>query len=181
MAERWYISDTHFGHYNIINYCKRPFQNTKEMDEYMKTMWNETVKPQDHITHLGDVTMDRGGRVAREQFIKFIRSLNGHKRLLLGNHDHFPTKVYLDAGFEKIYGTWRTEERLLFSHIPIHPASLGTSRANVHGHIHSNPDYEPVVMDDRIVPYINCSVEVIHYKPIHLDELFRRVNEVNNT
>jgi calcineurin-like phosphoesterase family protein len=36
MSEIWVISDTHFNHTNIIQYCGRPFGNSHMMDEYMK-------------------------------------------------------------------------------------------------------------------------------------------------
>ena len=178
----WFISDTHFGHEAIIQYCNRPFQNAREMDYALTENWNTLVKPEDHVHHLGDVTMDRTGS-QREHFIKLIRSLNGHKRLYMGNHDHFGVRTYLDAGFENIYATSRHMGNFVISHIPIHPSSMGTARANVHGHIHNNQakDFKPVLQvtgKGKVIvkPYVNISVEVTDYKPITMDEVERRIN-----
>ena len=182
MTERYYISDTHFSHANIIKYGNRPFNNVLEMDEQLIQNWNEIVRPQDSISHLGDVTMLRGNRQNQEKFIRLIGRLNGHKRIYLGNHDHFPAEVYLEAGFEKIYATWRTDERIIFSHIPLHPNSLNAVRANCHGHTHQAPDYAPARLEwkgqTKVVPYINLSVERTEYKPVHLDEILARVNNL---
>lgn len=178
--DRWYISDTHFHHYNIIKYCDRPFADVKEMDEALVQRWNEIVKPEDHISHLGDVTMERGGRVAKDRLVTLIKSLNGHKRLYLGNHDHFPIETYLEAGFEKVYATWRSQENIIFSHIPIHPDSLGSAIANVHGHTHDAPEYPAIVRTDKegksvVKPYVNICVEKTLYRPIHIDEIMQRI------
>lgn len=179
--QRWFISDTHFGHENIIRYCNRPFRHADEMDEFMVQEWNKLVKPEDHITHLGDVTMNRGGRPQQEAFIRLMSRLNGHKRLHLGNHDHFPVKVYLEAGFEKVYATWRDDSGILFSHIPVHPLSIGSAQANVHGHIHDHADYPPIDTTNKYgkkvkIPYLNISVEKTGYKPIHIDQILERIN-----
>ncbi len=93
----WLISDTHFGHENIIGYCGRPFANAAEMDEAMVERWNAAVKPSDKVYHLGDVTMKKQG-------LAVVRSLHGRKRLIRGNHDIFDTKDYLAAGFQEILG-----------------------------------------------------------------------------
>ena len=178
--QRYYISDTHFGHDNIIGYADRPFSSSLEMDEFMIARWNEIVKPEDHITHLGDVTMARGGRVQQDAFIRLMKRLNGHKRLFLGNHDHFPIKTYLEAGFEKIYATWRDEQGLLFAHIPVHPSAIGSAKACIHGHIHQNDSPAPAIFEGKdgakwIKPYVNISVEKTAYRPIHYDEIMARV------
>lgn len=180
---RWFISDTHFGHENIIKYQNRPFSCAKEMDEIMIARWNEVVKPEDHISHLGDVTMARGGRVIQEAFIRLIKRLNGHKRLYLGNHDHLPVEVYLEAGFEKIYATWQDEAGILCSHIPIHPSAIGSATANVHGHIHGNKSPEPIIFEDTdkgrsVRPYVNICVEVTDYHPISFEEVQQRIRDV---
>lgn len=179
MAESWYCSDHHLWHDNIIQYAKRPFANCEEMHEALLDYHNQTVRPQDHVSFLGDVTLKRGGSIDRKMFTDEIKKYNGHKRLYLGNHDHFPISTYLEV-FEKIYATWRTEDGLLLSHIPIHPQSLGSAIANVHGHIHDHLEYQPHMVVTRegevlVKPYINVCVEAIDYRPIHRDEIMARI------
>ena len=43
-SEVFFTSDTHFDHFNIIEYCDRPFTNVKAMNEHIITNWNKTVK-----------------------------------------------------------------------------------------------------------------------------------------
>ena len=161
MAAIWLVSDTHFGHANIITYCSRPFTCVEDMDEAMVERWNRVVRPQDHVYHLGDVAM-KADRLA------IVKRLNGHKRLVRGNHDIFKTKQYLAAGFDEIHGV-RVLNGLVMTHIPIHPASLGRFTGNVHGHIHNNDggDYGP--------RYLNVSVEAIDYTPITLEDAAERL------
>jgi calcineurin-like phosphoesterase family protein len=100
----------------------------------------------------------------QDQFIHFMRRLNGHKRLVLGNHDHFPMHVYNSAGIQKIVGSHR-HAGLVYSHWPLHPTSIASDKiiANVHGHIHQN--------DSPPGKYVNVSVERINYTPILLEEV----------
>ena len=174
MARIWLISDTHFAHENIYKFTwmdphgverriRERFRDALEGDTYMYQRWTELVRPEDHVWHLGDVTMERSSN-AKAWFVNRMRSLPGHKRLILGNHDHFTTDVYRDAGFEKIRGSHRIDG-LVLSHWPLHPGSISNDRvlANVHGHIHQNPAPPG--------KYINVSVEQTNYEPILLDEV----------
>jgi calcineurin-like phosphoesterase family protein len=166
VANVFVVSDTHFGHANILTFLQpdgthlRSFSCVEEMDQHMIDRWNSVVRPQDHVYHLGDVAM-------KKQSIHTVKRCNGHKRLVRGNHDIFRTKEYLPF-FDEIYGI-RVLDGMIFTHIPIHPESLGRFKANIHGHVHALPQlhYGP--------KYYNVSVEAIDYTPVPLEELKKRI------
>ncbi len=51
--DTWIISDTHFGHKNIIKYCDRPLNH----NELMIEQWGDLIKWQDNVLHLGDLAV----------------------------------------------------------------------------------------------------------------------------
>lgn len=160
----WVVSDTHFGHDNIIQYCGRPFANAEIMDENLIENWNSVVKDGDIVYHLGDVYFGVNGRDA-------LSKLKGRKRLILGNHDNGKDQ-FLQKTFQKI-SVWRMfpEFGLLLTHVPVHESALERYEAgvlvskftNIHGHIHNNVSPSP--------SHRNVSVEQINYTPINIDEL----------
>lgn len=77
--EKWFTSDTHWGHNNIVDFCKRPYASVEEMNEALIDNWNACVKPKDEIYHLGDVCFT--GSIA------FLGRLNGRIHFIRGNHD----------------------------------------------------------------------------------------------
>lgn len=156
MVNIYVVSDTHFGHENIIRYCDRPFSNAAEMDEVMIARWNAAVRPQDHVYHLGDVALTRA------DLHRVLPRLHGHKRLLLGNHDDRAPMADFAQYFEKIL-LWRQFFPLVLTHLPLHLGSFGKAQVNVHGHIHQQPSPEG--------PYLNACVERRAYTPVHLDVL----------
>lgn len=197
MTRIFVISDTHFGHTNawakfkLADGCTpmRPFTSTEEMDETMVARWNETVRPQDHVYHLGDVAIAK-------RSLSVVKRLNGHKRLVRGNHDIFKTREYLEVGFDEIYGVrvfvpnqQQGIPGAILTHIPIHPASLQRWGINVHGHTHANfvtkhgnEDSTAVKQReaDRDLRYVCVSVEQTNYAPILLDDILR-ANKKNVT
>ena len=46
------ISDTHFSHNNIIEYCNRPWNTVEEMDEALIHNWNSVVGKNDIVFDL---------------------------------------------------------------------------------------------------------------------------------
>lgn len=146
------ISDTHFGHRKVIEFERehRPFSTIEEHDRELVTRWNATVRPKDTVWHLGDVFF--GGRDAHT----ILGSLNGLKRLVLGNHDGYPLDVY-SRYFGRIFGAAEIHGCIL-THVPVHPYQLEKRyRANIHGHMHSKRMGDP--------RYVCVSVEQTGLRP----------------
>jgi calcineurin-like phosphoesterase family protein len=109
------------------------------------------VKKDDTVWHLGDVCL--GGR----DKLAVMASLNGRKKLVLGNHDSYPRDCYTPH-FAKILGAAEWHDCIL-THVPVHPCQLATRyRLNVHGHMHA----AKIEGDDR---YRCVSMEQIDYRP----------------
>jgi calcineurin-like phosphoesterase family protein len=151
---KWFISDTHFSHTNIIRYTGRPFQSVNEMDERLIENWNALVEPQDMVFFLGDF-----GLGTTEFLTSLCARLHGNKICIRGNHDGSPAKMHtigfalvLESAFIKI-GCHQVE----LVHIPSQPAPL---HFQLHGHVHEK---RPNKIVDR---QLNLSVEVWDYKPV---------------
>lgn len=81
---RYYISDLHFYHKNMLNKLDcRNFKNIEEMNKFMIKQWNEKVKKNDEVVVLGDFSFGN-----YNDTLKIINQLNGKIFLIKGNHDH---------------------------------------------------------------------------------------------
>ena len=92
MSKIFLTSDTHFGHDREFLWGPRGFTNSQEHDEAVIKNWNETVSPDDIVYHLGDLMLGDNAHG-----IECVKRLNGHIKLIRGNHD-------TDARW-KLYGT----------------------------------------------------------------------------
>jgi calcineurin-like phosphoesterase family protein len=79
----FFTGDTHFGDTRVLRIDRRPFGSVKEHDEALVGYWNETVRPDDEVWHLGDFT--RGSGKSRADALLSV--LNGRKHLIIGNND----------------------------------------------------------------------------------------------
>lgn len=170
MSDVWVTSDTHFGHHNIIEFCERPFIDVQDMNNEMLERWNDTVKENDKVYHLGDVYF--GGGLGAEYWDEFLPKLHGKKYLALGNHDNGMDQR-LRKMFKRIeYWYIFHDIHLMLTHVPLHPESLeqpGTQRNDimcVHGHTHTLGEPK-----DRSELYKCVCVEWTNYRPVALEEL----------
>lgn len=113
---RFFTSDQHFGHENILRYeaekrvneYGQPFKTVDRMNDYLVDCWNANVGDSDEVYCLGDFSFKL--QVMRE----IMPLLNGKKILIVGNHDPFfkrmvtgkedeARKLALQAGFSGIH------------------------------------------------------------------------------
>lgn len=193
VGKLYFTSDTHFGHKNIIKYEKRGplgrmrlFDSVEEHDEYLIEQWNETVDPQDTVWHLGDLSFKKD--------ITFVKRLNGHKHLVLGNHDLLPMDKYKEY-FESVrhykelkvpfvsYNPPNKDVLLLGDKVPpIHlvlmhfPLEIWNKRHygafHLHGHCHGHLIQKPHE------PRYDVGVDVNMYAPVSLDTILRHFRNV---
>ena len=174
MPNTFFISDTHFGHANIIRMCERPFVSIEEMDRTLIENWNARVSPDDDVYHLGDFAYR-----AEKSCVNYLKKLNGHIHLVIGNHDYKQILKQPDALAmleEYLEATTITlpHKRAFLCHYPL--AEPPKHVWIIHGHVHNTTDVEhyqtwPIIRTRERT--LNASVEVNNYMPVTFDELLR--------
>jgi len=171
------VSDTHFGHAGVCRFTRndgvtklRPWTDPNEMDEFMVRAWNERVRPNDKVYHLGDVVINR-------KSLPIMNRLNGDKILIRGNHDIFKDEDYTPY-FRSLRG-YHVMNGMILSHIPIHSESLGRFGVNIHGHLHANrvmlPGFNGKITDIVDVRYHCVCVEQTDFAPILFEDVIKRI------
>lgn len=158
----FFISDTHFGHKNIIKYCHRPFKSVEEMDQTIIENWNRVVGKDDIVFFVGDFCFG--------DCRKYLKQLYGHITFIKGNHDS-----------HKIARQHRTRDHVYIQcdDIPFYvthdPKSIVSfwTKWSITGHVH---DIGPFIDSDKKI--INVSVEQINYTPIRIEEIIDRIRNV---
>ena len=183
MPATFLVSDTHFGHMGVCRFTRsdgvtklRPWDNSDEMDEEMVKRWNDRVRPNDKVYHLGDVVINR-------RALSIMSRLNGDKVLIRGNHD-----IFRDDEYRKYFRELRAYHvmnGMILSHIPIHEESLGRFGVNIHGHLHANRVKKARGVDARtgevlygteIDPRYWCAcVEQTDFAPILFEDAIKRI------
>jgi len=133
MSKKWYTSDFHLFHHNIIKYCNRPFDNVFDMHETIIERMNERVAPNDNLYILGDVSFYGGDKV-----IDILNRIKGKKHFIIGNHDAKNMKKW--DGWESVSHYLEIRDNgkhVVLCHYPIeswHGQNHGW--IHLHGHRH---------------------------------------------
>jgi len=178
---RWFTSDQHFGHTNIIAFCDRPFNSVWHMRTALIENWNACVQPDDEVYVLGDFTMG-----SANDLLNIGRELSGVKFLVPGNHDlcwrgksRPRPAMYIEAGFavldDVVDLTLEDGRAVRLCHFPVagdhtvedrfthYRPTVGEGQWLLHGHVHNAWG-----LKDR---QINVGVDVWDYYPVSETEI----------
>lgn len=179
MGRKFYISDWHWGHKNILGFDNRPFKDIDEMNSELIRRWNDVVSDGDLVYILGDMFW-----CAPKLATPVMEQLNGQKILVKGNHDRWHDSNF-DKLFVKIDEYIETEDngrKVVLCHYPI-PCFKNHFYGwyHLYGHVHNSfewnmMEHQRFLMEelyDRQCEMINVGAMMpwMDYTPRTLDEI----------
>ena len=178
MSKIFLTSDTHFGHDREFLWGPRGFTSSQEHDEAVIKNWNETVSAEDTVYHLGDLML--GDNLYG---IECVKRLNGHIKLIRGNHDTDARwKLYeklpnvelvgwADVIKYKKYNFYLSHHPTLTSNLEKAP-HLRMHLINLYGHTHQTSKFY------QDMPYMfHVGLDSNNNKPILLDDAIELMKE----
>lgn len=185
MSRRFFTSDLHLMHANIILHCNRPWladgdvdQNGKwisqdvkmaraiEMTEALISNWNAVIREGDEVWVLGDFMMNTNA----ERISKNLSRLNGTKHLVVGNHDPKIGKCLKIDGWSSVAKSLTMivgGVTVYMAHHKEHDFTGGDFM--LHGHSHNK-----IAKRGR---FIDVGVDGNNYMPYYEDEIARMMVE----
>jgi calcineurin-like phosphoesterase family protein len=160
----FFTSDTHFGHGGALGLYHRPFASVVAMNEAIVECWNDTVKADDEVWHLGDFAIRQSAAVTAELLVR----LHGSKRLVVGNNDPVATtgldgwvsvQPYIEIAVDGV--------SLVLCHYPFRSwRGMAKGWLNLHGHSHGRMKPQPRQFD--------VGVDVWDFRPVSLGQILQR-------
>jgi calcineurin-like phosphoesterase family protein len=155
----YFTADQHFYHEAIIEYCKRPFSNIRQMEKTIIGEFNSLVQFGDVTVHVGDFSLLYESD--KDRIRRVFSRLHGSHILILGNHDKLKPFSYVDIGFQSVH-TYLKVEEFCVVHDPA-TANIWPTTTFLCGHIHN--------LFKTIKNVINVGVDVWDFKPVSIDTI----------
>lgn len=163
----FFSSDYHFFHSNVLKYANRPFKDEKEMRKTIINRHNEVVTTDDTIYVLGDVTLCPKDNLSALGPV--LKSMNGTKHLILGNHDTGKPFYYEELGFTTVHTALKYSNDIILRHDPS-AAITAPDKLWLVGHVHQifrclmNP-----------IKIYNVGVDVNNFYPVTLEQIYKNM------
>lgn len=188
MAKNFYISDTHFGHYNVIRFDNRPFSSCEEMEDTIVANWNGVVEKDDTVYILGDFCW-----LDESEWVRILDRLNGKKVLIKGNHDYKRLKQgsKIASKFLGVYDYLEVSDngnKVILSHypLPFYRSNYNPNMFHLYGHVHRTLEEELMMEIKAMIKErdnrgnsknncnfynVGCMMPWMGYTPRTLDEI----------
>ena len=183
--KRFYISDWHYGHENILRLDNRPFKTVEEMNSALVDNWNSVVSPGDIVYVLGDMFWCKSSEA-----IPVLEKLNGQKFLIRGNHDRSNDGSFMRkfAKVTEYLEVLDNDRHVVLCHYPI-PCFKNHFYGwyHLYGHVHTTFEWKMMEQDKALMRKIySCPCEMynvgamlpyMNYTPRTLDEILEANQE----
>lgn len=179
---KYYISDLHIGHKNILKFDNRNFFTLEEMKETIIKNWNDRIDKNDEVYILGDMFW------YNEEAPEVLSKLKGRKYLVLGNHDRVNAEMekYFIWSDKKIAVIKDGDRKVVLCHYPIaHWEGQTHTPPTIHlyGHIHQGRDSRPFeeytkIWEEKVgqkflAANVGCMLDYMNYTPRTLNEIIK--------
>jgi calcineurin-like phosphoesterase family protein len=175
---KYYISDLHLGHENIIKLCNRPFKSVEDMDRILIDNWNSVITPDDEVYILGDLVFR-----ASNSPLDYFKKLNGKKYLIKGNHDNIRADWRPYFEWIRDYAEIKDNGKdvILFHYPIVEWNKFFRHSIHLYGHIHNSTNNQAYKILKKISNSYNVGADVIGFTPRTLDEVIKFNEEFNKT
>jgi len=162
---KYFTSDWHLGHKEILYADERPFQSLFDMKQVISQNINNCVSEYDTLYVIGDVAYRTHNQ--QEMIAEFLDSLKvTRKILIMGNHDKMNFEKYIDCGFESVHSSLEITDGN-DSYILRHdPSAAGCFRSLnwICGHVHRSYKKCNNVVNVGCCAWDYCPISMIKVK-----------------
>lgn len=192
---KYFISDLHIGHTNVLAYDNRPFTTIEEHDSVIMQKWNAKVTESDDVYILGDI-----GFANAEKTAEYYKQLHGNKHLILGNHDKMFFKKSNEKFFKNVFCEvvhymelyLNKKHSIVLCHYPM-PCFKNSFHGWLHfyGHVHTSFDWNMMEHNKMLIQNlysknpeeggnktdvcrmynVGCMIPYMNYEPRSVDEI----------
>jgi calcineurin-like phosphoesterase family protein len=188
----YFTGDLHFNHRNILKYSpNRNFNTIGDMNKHYINMYNNTVKENDIIYNLGDISLSRYVLEIEKVFSKMKDKMEITQNILiLGNHDCLKVWDYIDIlKFSSVHTSLYKEfnfydedinDTVSYPILLVHDPAVSTVLNDkggiaITGHVHQL--YREVYNEEINVLVINVDPEVWDNKLVSINDIYKIIKE----
>jgi calcineurin-like phosphoesterase family protein len=158
------------------DHFKVSMESLNKMNNTLIKRWNERVKPEDYVFHVGDFCFKNSKGGNNKEGIpvpsnEWLKKLNGYIIFIRGNHDkNNSTKTIIERLVIRY-----ANKRINLVHDPT--KADANYRINFTGHVHNNWQIRRIKTMFNFTDCINVGVDVWNFYPVTFDEIMRRYNQ----